>query len=175
LPFGPGRRFLNKGGALAAIVGGWQLNTMTFARSGLPINVALGTSMGGQGWFTNQRPDRVPGKEIQGTPNGPLNWLNPEAFARPAAGTYGNLERNAARGPKFVQVDMSLFKNTRLFKGQNLQVRIEVFNLLNEPIWAQPSATWLSTASFGRVFNTFGRTEGFGTSRQIQIGARYTF
>jgi hypothetical protein len=148
---------------------------MAFARSGLPVNVLLGTSMAGQGWFTNQRPDLVPGKQIQGTPDGPTNWLNADAFARPAAGKYGNLERNAARGPNFVQVDLSLFKNTPMFQGHNLQIRIEVFNLLNEPIWAQPSATWLSTTSFGRVFNTFGRTEGFGTSRQIQIGARYTF
>ena len=175
LPFGPGRRFLKGGGVAGAILGGWQLNLMTFARSGLPINVQLGTSMAGQGWFTNQRPDIVAGQDIQGEPNGPLNWLNPDAFARPAAGKYGNLERNAARGPKFVQVDMSLFKNVQLPAGHGIQLRVEVFNLLNEPIWSQPSATWLSTASFGRVFNTFGRTEGFGTSRQIQFGARYTF
>jgi hypothetical protein len=148
---------------------------MAFARSGLPINVQLGTSVAGQGWFTNQRPNLVPGKDVQGDANGPLNWLNPEAFSMPAAGTYGNLGRNAARGPKFVQVDMSLFKNTAFVRGHNLQLRVEVFNLLNQPIWAQPSATWLSSASFGRVFNTFGRTEGFGTARQIQIGARYTF
>lgn len=175
LPFGPGQRFLRQGGVVGALAGGWQLNAMAFARSGLPINVQLGTSVGGQGWFTNQRPDRVPGQALQGDPKGPLDWLNPAAFAMPAAGTYGNLARNAARGPKFVQVDLSLFKNTPVLAGHTLQIRLEVFNLLNEPIWAQPSATWLSKASFGRVFNTFGRTEGFGTSRQIQIGARYTF
>jgi len=27
----------------------------------------------------------------------------------------------------------------------------------------------------GRFFNAFGRTEGFGTSRQIQFAVRYLF
>ena len=115
------------------------------------------------------------GQSIQGTPDGPKNWLNASAFARPATGSYGNLPRNAARGPKFAQLDMSFFKNIKFAPTHNIQIRIEAFNILNEPIWAQPSATWLSTASFGQVFNTFGRTEGFGTSRQIQFGARWSF
>ena len=38
-----------------------------------------------------------------------------------------------------------------------------------------PGATYLAPATFGQFFNTFGRTEGFGTARQVQFGVRYTF
>jgi hypothetical protein len=34
---------------------------------------------------------------------------------------------------------------------------------------------FLTPASLGNVQNTFGRTESFGTARQIQLAARYMF
>ncbi|HYU79090.1 MAG TPA: TonB-dependent receptor [Vicinamibacterales bacterium] len=164
LPLGEGR--LRKG---------WQINAIFLARSGLPYTVLLGTSRAGQGWFTNQRPDRVPGVESTGHPDGPVGWLNRDAFADVPAGRYGNLGRNTERGPRFVQLDTSLLKNTPLGRGR-LQLRVEVFNVLNKPIWAAtPQRTYLSPASFGRVINTFGRTESFGTARQIQLAARFDF
>jgi hypothetical protein len=53
---------------------------------------------------------------------------------------------------------------------------VEAFNILNNPIWAiAPANTLLTPASFGHVLNTFGRTESFGTSRQIQLAVRYDF
>jgi Carboxypeptidase regulatory-like domain len=165
LPLGEGR--LRKG---------WQLNTILLARSGLPYTVQLGTSRAGQGWFTNQRPNRVPGVPSSGNPQGPDGWLNRDAFADVAPGQYGNLGRNTERGPKFVQLDASLLKNTQLGGLGRLQFRVEVFNILNKPIWAAaPQRTYLSPASFGRVINTFGRTESFGTARQIQLAVRFDF
>jgi outer membrane receptor protein involved in Fe transport len=155
---------------------GWQLNTIFLARSGLPYSVQLGTSRAGQGWFTNQRPNRVPGVDSMGDPEGPIGWLNPAAFADVAAGQYGNLARNSERGPKFVQLDVSLLKNTQIQSLGRLQLRVEVFNVLNKPIWAAtPQRTFLSPASFGRVINTFGRTESLGTARQVQLAVRFDF
>lgn len=154
---------------------GWQLNSIVLARSGLPYTVLLGTSRGGQGWFTNQRPN-ASGIDPQGEPDGPLNWLNRDGFSDTTLGTYGNLGRNTARGPRFVQIDMSLLKTTPIGDLGRLQFRVEVFNVLNSPIWAAaPSATYLTPASFGAVLNTFGRTESFGTARQIQLAVRFDF
>jgi hypothetical protein len=166
---------LGTGGRLARVREGWQLNTIMFARSGLPYTVALGTTRGGQGWQTNQRPNFVPGA-AEPDPQGPLGWLNRDSFSDVAAGSYGNLGRNTERGPSFFQIDASLLKNTKLGDLGRLQFRIEVFNVLNRPVWAaSPSATYLTAASFGRVSNTFGRTESFGTARQIQLAARFDF
>jgi hypothetical protein len=165
LPLGQGR-----------LRGGWQLNTILLARSGLPYTVNLGTSRAGQGWFTNQRPNAVAGVKSRGNPDGPVGWLNLNAFADVASGQYGNLGRNTEYGPAFLQLDASLLKNIRVRDLGRLQFRVEVFNVPNRPIWAAaPQATYLSPASFGRVINTFGRTESFGTSRQIQMAVRFDF
>jgi hypothetical protein len=170
LPFGTHTGF--KG----ALANGWQVATVLFARSGLPYTVQLGTTRSGTGWTTNQRPNAVPGVEGTGDPDGPRGWLNIAGFSDPALGTFGNLGRNTERVPKFVQLDMSLLKRTTLRGTQKLEFRIEVFNILNEPIWAAiPARVFLTPASFGNVQNTFGRTESFGTARQIQLAARYMF
>jgi hypothetical protein len=170
LPFGTHEGF--KG----AVANGWQIATVLFARSGLPYTVQLGTTRSGTGWTTNQRPNAVPGVEGSGKPNGPNGWLNIAAFSDPAPGTFGTLGRNTERGPKFVQLDMSLLKRTTLRGAHKLEFRVEVFNILNEPIWAaMPARVFLTPTSFGNVQNTFGRTESFGTARQIQLAARYTF
>jgi hypothetical protein len=71
---------------------------------------------------------------------------------------------------------MSLLKNIAIGGGRRVQFRMEVFNVPNSPIWAiAPASTWLTPTSFGNVLNTFGRTESFGTSRQIQLALRYDF
>src|SRR5690606_28622932 len=58
LPFGSGRRYLNNGGILSAITGGWQLNSVFSAFSGLPFSVsASGVSLNAPG--NTQRADQV--------------------------------------------------------------------------------------------------------------------
>ena len=52
-------------------------------------------------------------------------WFNREAFARPANGTFGNLGRNALRGPGVNKWDLALFKSFR-FRG-------EMFNAFRWP------------------------------------------
>lgn len=163
-------------GLVGALTSGWQLATVVIARSGLPYSVLLGTTRSGTGYTTNQRPNAVPGVEGSGNPDGPKGWLNIAAFSDPAAGTFGSLGRNTERGPAFVQLDMSLLKRTTLHNNQKLEFRMEVFNVLNRAIWAAaPANIFLTPASFGNVQNTFGRTESFGTARQIQLAVRYSF
>jgi hypothetical protein len=170
LPFGRHQ------GVLGALTNGWQVATVLLARSGLPYTVQLGTTRSGTGWTTNQRPNAVPGVDGTGNPDGPNGWLNIAAFSDPAPGTYGTLGRNTERGPKFVQLDMSLLKRSNLTASQRLEFRVEVFNILNLAIWAaMPARVFLTPSSFGNIQNTFGRTESFGTARQVQLAVRYSF
>jgi hypothetical protein len=177
LPFGAGKRWGNEGGFLTSVLGAWQVNGVVLARSGQPYTVTLGAvTRSGTGWTTNQRPDAFAGVDHVGDIDGPSGWLNPAAFSDPAAGTFGTLLRNTERGPHFVQVDASLFKNVPLADSQKLQLRVEIYNVVNRlQLPAAPNANFLAPASFGQFFNTFGRTEGFGTARQIQFAVRYVF
>ena len=145
LPFGRERRYLSDvSPAVDAVIGGWQFNTNTIIWSGLPFNV----SYRGAGADRDTGPNRP---DLIGDPKGPKTrdqWFNAtpigspgSAFARPARGTFGNLPRNALRGPGYWRVDASLFKHFRLGGSRDLEVRIESVNLLNNVNLGNPDAT----------------------------------
>src|SRR5262249_61813663 len=140
-----------------------------------------------------RRPDLVPG----GSPyrDSGKQWLNPAAFAIPAPGTFGNLKRGDIRGPSFSQVDLVLVKGIPTGSRAQLDLRVEVFNLLNHNNYANPSGRLnnaLGTgnnqiqpgqpftqaaagSTFGLLTSTVGNTVGLGTNRQIQLAARLSF
>src|SRR6266404_7268 len=167
------------------IADGWQLNTLTQIRTGFPVNVTVtGGIFGGA-----LRPNLVSGVPTQPSDYSvPDNQFNINAFSIPAAGTFGNLGRNALRGPGFAQVDFSIFKNTRLTETQSLQFRVEIFNLFNHANFADPSGginidafggSLNQAAKFGQsistVGNQLGGLLGAGGPRQIQLSLRYSF
>jgi hypothetical protein len=173
------------GGGPGWIVDGWQLNTITQIRSGLPVNV---TRTGGVFGGFSFRPDVVEGVDTR-CPNYSLPecQFNVAAFSNPGAGVFGNAGRNLLRGPGFAQVDFSVFKNTRLTETSSLQFRAEIFNLFNKANFADPSGGLVSgdnnslkpTAFFGQsistVGNQLGGLLGYGGPRQIQFSLRYLF
>jgi hypothetical protein len=118
LPFGPGKQFLNGGGAMGKILGGWSLSSIGLWHSGHPLTVLMdltGSISSPASPFngfpytyllpdgndqTNQRPDLVPGVPIMlshphpAGPNGggsPL--VNPAAFQAPPVDANGNFTR----------------------------------------------------------------------------------
>jgi hypothetical protein len=86
------------------------------------------------------------------------NFLNPAAFAIPAAGTFGNLPRNALKGPNFQQFDLILNKRIHFSETKNLEFRTEVFNIFNHANFANPASTLnvaLPTLTFNATANAF--------------------
>jgi hypothetical protein len=174
------------GGGPGWLVDGWNVSTIMQFRTGFPVNVTLnGGTFGGFSF----RPDLVPGVDTR-CPNYsvPECQFNAAAFTTPPAGRpYGNAGRNILRGPGFAQVDLSLFKSTRLSETMSLQLRMDVFNIFNKANFADPSGglvqpdvnTVRPTAFFGQsistVGNQLGGLLGFGGPRQIQLSARFNF
>jgi hypothetical protein len=106
------------------------------------------------------------------------SWLNPCAFGIPS-GAFGNLKRNAFRGPAVYNMDFSMFKSIPLNERFKLQVRIEAFNVFNIQNWDTPananltvnsSATAIA-AGVGKISNLAQGT----TPRQIQFGIRLSY
>ncbi len=175
LPIGQGQRFLGSSGPfLNKIVGGWEIAALGQARTGIAETVYIPISQTGNGDTGNQRPDVVPGVNIYPANQSINNWINPAAFATPAAGTYGNAGRGIVYGPRLFNIDTSAIKDTAITETLKFELRAEFFNVLNHPNFAEPGSTF-GTSGFGQVFNTLGRTIGFGTSRQIQLAARFNF
>ena len=154
---------------------GWQFNTLTVMRSGFPVNVSCGCDSMRIG-TANARADVVPG--VSPTPDDldiPSRQFNIAAFRAPATGTFGNLGRNALRGPAAINWDFSLFKTFKLRERNSIQFRGEIFNLFNTPQFGNPGANLTAPASFGRSLGTINTLSGFGSNRQIQFALRYSF
>ena len=65
----------------------------------------------------------------------------PGRIARANLVLRGDSGRNILRGPKQFNIDFSLIKSTRVGRF-NTEFRVEAFNLLNHPQFAQPNAGW---------------------------------
>jgi hypothetical protein len=159
------------------LTGGWQLNSLFTFHGGLPLNILAGTNVSG----TGENRDRV---DLVGDPfaNVPVltgttavQYFNKAAFARPAAGSFGNLGRNAFYGPGFGSVDFSVFKKTPITERITTEFRVEIFNLFNRTNWANPNVT-LSSSSFGQLTQTRNGSSapglGFGEPRNAQLALK---
>ena len=156
---------------------GWQLNTIITVQSGRPIDIVGGLTS----FFGNQRPDVVPGQPfVLPNWNPSTGYLNPAAFATPT-GDFGNLSRDRVFGPGFWNVDFSITKNTRLWEQATLQFRAEIFNIVNHPNFALPSAFITPGQSpAGFVTQTPDVAQGNpglggGGPRVVQFGLRLQF
>lgn len=129
LPFGRGRRWLNRDGLAEYLLGGWQMNGINTFQTGLPFTPTLNAATVNTG--TGSRPNRIG----EGTLANPTvdRWFDTAAFATPAQFTYGDSGRNFLYGPGRVNFDFSLFKEFRVKEGLALQFRAEAFNLFNTP------------------------------------------
>ncbi len=165
-----------KGGAVKWIAGGWQLGGIISASSGVPFTLILGGStgdpLGQNSTDPYDYPNRVAGcKAI----NGGVQYVNPSCFvAAPTTNgglVLGNNGRNSLYGPKLVDVDFSLFKNTHITERFVAQFRAEFFNVFNHPNLQAPIDNLVIDAG-----GTAGQIDSTTTSsRQIQLGLKLTF
>jgi hypothetical protein len=143
------------------ISSGWQVNGAVSFHSGLPFNIATSSDNSGTG-EKYQRPNIVgnPHAGVSHTiVSSGIQWINAAAFATPAPGTFGNLRRNQVFGPGYGDIDLSLFKDTKVWERATLQLRAEMFNLYNRNNYAQPGGTF-GSSSFGKVSDTIGDANG---------------
>jgi hypothetical protein len=150
--------------SLGYALNGWQISGTVFWHSGIPFSV-LSTpySANGKGIVNGSGPQFasiVPGvplyehNPIPGvTQPGTVQWLNPNAFIStvdPSTGEcyggdtrkncqFGNLGRNALRGPDFTWSDFYLTKSFPLTEQMKLRFDTQFFNVFNHPNFGLPS------------------------------------
>ena len=162
---------------LKNMLGGWQVSGASFFRTGTPFSVTGTNDIAGVGDGNFNQPFNLVGDPLSGanrsfsagSGNDQNYWINPAAFAAPAAGTFGNAPRDLAYNPGEQQWDMAFFKNFRVAGSQRLQFRAEMFNFINHPNWNNVASSDPSNANFGRI--TTKRDE----RRDVQLSLRYQF
>ena len=161
-------------GVLNGVLGGWQLSGIVQARSGQALRVQQPSGI------DRSRPDVVPGIDLifsdwrdRCDARG-CNYLNPAGFVRVPVSPVtnatlrpGTYMLDMARGPSSLNAHTTIAKNFALGSGRRLQVRADVFNVLNRKNYDNPEL---------RINNIdFGRITGASGSRTFQFGGRLTF
>lgn len=95
------------------------------------------------------------------------NYLNPAAFAQPAAGTIGNLAAGSIEGPGYWTLDAALSRMFQLGANQRMEVRAEAFNLTN----ALRMKTLVTNFNAGN----FGKISAAQDPRIMQFALKYFF
>ncbi|MEO7145190.1 MAG: hypothetical protein ABI165_16970, partial [Bryobacteraceae bacterium] len=168
LPIGSGK-LLHTGNHMADYaIGGWQVNGVASAHSGLPYSIAVNGDIANTGNASGYMRANLVGDPALGNPT-VAKWFNTSAFAVPAPYTFGNSGRDIMRGPGLVDFDFSLFRRfpLRLREGMALEFRGEAYNLFNTTHFGNPVSN-LSNVTFGQITSAYG-------SRQLQLGARLDF
>jgi carboxypeptidase family protein len=169
LPFGKGRKFLNRGGLTNVLLGNWEFGTLFNVQTGFPLTVVTGRDLSNTGAGFD-RPNVVSGKDgnLDRDERSAARWFNTAAFVTQAPGTFGNSGRNTIISPGIVQWDASLLKNFYFHENKSLQFRFEAFNAANHANLGNPSLSVVA-ADFGRIAGTRG------TMRELQFGLKLIF
>ncbi len=189
LPFGKGKKYMGDANTLTDyVIGGWRLTSITNWSGGLPWTASY------KDCGTDQdvgvcRPDRASGSFALGVKrvNGFLTWFTPipelatngatgGGFARPAAGTLGNIGLDSFRGPHLFTSNLSLAKNFRITERYKAEFRMDANNIFNHPVMGfnyTQGNTCIDCAGTdaGRITNIENNT----SMRLLTFGLRFSF
>ncbi len=160
---------------MPALTKGWQVNSLMTFRGGAPFSVYSSQDTSGTD-DGNQRANLVPGANpYSGYAKGGvgLNWLNPASFVDAPAATWGTTSRNQFRGPGFGDVDLSVFKNTKIGERVTAQFRVEMFNLFNRTNYAPPLADFNPNYAYDNGLTLYTTIGNFNGAPGIGAGEPY--
>ncbi len=168
----------------------WVITGIYHAMSAYWLTVSLPTDVALTG-ATVERPNQVLPNPLanQGQPCANVapcvSWINPLAFATPAAGTLGNVAKDNIPGPAFWQIDLALAKEFRIHENHRIEFRVEAFNVTNSFRAGIPQAAGASglaaggsgvnTSFNGPTSTTFGTITSALDPRIMQLALKYSF
>ena len=178
LPFGQGQRFgSNWGRVTDSVLGGWQLNSIYNMRTGTPVNVIRSNNAASV--LPGLRPDLIADPVLPRDQRTLLHYFNTDAFSitrfdcsTPTSVTCnapGDAGRNILYGPGYINLDASLFKIFSFTERYRLELRLELFNTLNTPHFANPNGDQGNMTNFGEI------TQTIGNQRIAQIAGKFYF
>jgi hypothetical protein len=175
LPFGKGKPFVTQG-VMSQIIGGWQISSLIQIQSGTPLTATLSGNFSNSGGTTD-RPNLICNPNAN-APHTPSEWFNTSCFQVPIASgqpgapySFGNEGKGVVFGPSFTNVDLSLVKMVDIRERAKLQIRIEMYDAFNHPIFNNPAVV-ANVPGFGSITSTIAT----GTpNRQSQFALKLVF
>jgi hypothetical protein len=172
LPF-----FRHSGGVAEALAGGWQIAGIVNISSGQPVSrISVLSDTFRRGTFADLVGDINVGERFV---NGIPYWFNPDAFAPPASGTFGNSGRSPFRQPGRHQWDLNFSKNFYPTDTTRLQFRVELINAFDQRQWlSDPNVNSMdntcttSNTACNVAGDRFGQLIATRAPREIQLGLK---
>jgi Carboxypeptidase regulatory-like domain/TonB dependent receptor len=199
LPFGAGRSFMSGGGVKNAILGGWDLTTVTLLETGPWLTPTLSaggcqvatnadgscplsatgqqqtndqsnTNVANRGAFL--RPDAVSTQYYRGQSR--AQFFNVAAFSSTpvGAGRFGNAGVGILQGPGTAAVSLGVAKSFRITEQVHARFESTFTNVLNRTNFAPP-ATAIDSSNFGAL--TSAQTAENAGNRTGQAALRVDF
>ena len=162
------------------LASGWQLGGIYQISSGMPFTPTIGGDpLGWESSYPFDFPDRIfrAGCASAVNPGSPVHYIKTQCFSFPNPTTrMGNAGRNSLIGPGLSNLDLSLFKNSRISRVSenfDIQFRAEFFNVLNHVNFSPPVANNVLFGASGAAVTTAGLITTTSTSsRQLQFGLK---
>lgn len=168
IPVGRGRKFMpNANGVTNAILGGWQIQTITILHSGTPYTPIVGSDVANTG-VGSQRPNLNPNYSNPNFQKTLQKWFDPTRYVAAPQYNYGTVRGNTLRSDMRRQYDASIFKNFDMPNETKLSFRAEAFNISNTTSFNAPGST--VTSSTCCAINSTSVP-----SRDIQFALKYDF
>ena len=182
LPFGKGRKWMNEGRVLNAMLGGWEIVFIQTFQTGPPFTVGFGGSpynyLPGVG---NRATQILPDDEVKlahvdiGPNRFPFaaqkRYLNINGFQYPAAYTVGKLGRNTLEAPGVIWPQASISKSWQILERLRFNLRCDFNNPYKYHSFNPPNSTYNKTdpSGFGTITGTRGSFSDIGTGRWHMI------
>ena len=153
----------------------WQLNTIVTIRTGFPVTCRSGGDQSLTGISSDTCDQLLTDTKRPAGADPVKEWFNTAAFANAAIGTFGQMGRNAIRGPGALNTDVSLFKRMPFSDRWLGELRVEVFNVFNHPNFG----LFPSVSGNGLVVTvgspTFGQLLHASDPRLVQLALKLRF
>jgi hypothetical protein len=172
VPVGRGRRHL--AGAprpVDFVVGGWQLYWITYLETGQYFSPSFSGADPSNTNTSGGLPDRIANGNLSPSERKLNRWFDAAAFARPAAGKFGNSGVNVLEAPGLHEHNLTISKRFNLTERLQFTFAAAMQNVFNHPNFNNPSANISTPGSVGVVSSI----EGFAPSRQIMLRGRLDF
>jgi len=172
------------------ILSDWRLAPLIHASSGQPLNLNYGGAAAGTDFsrtgLGNDRPNQLlPNPDATNSVCGNsaicVQFLNPAAFSTSIPlGSYGNLGRNAVRGPGAFNFDLELRREFAITERFRLQAIADAFNLINHTNFVgaiSPAGliASFSTMTTNAASSTFGQPQAAFDPRILQFALKLSF
>ncbi|MGH9162880.1 MAG: carboxypeptidase regulatory-like domain-containing protein [Vicinamibacteraceae bacterium] len=174
LPFGSGRRYLDRPGVANHVVGGWQVSALYMAQTGLFLTPSFSGADPSNTLTFGGVPDRVCDGNLPADERTIDRWFDASCFAVPPNGRFGSSGFGILEGPGRQVMSLGLFKRFPITGRDALRLEITATNVFNRTNYDNPELDISAPGTVGTISSSYSSSD-FAGPREVAISLRYQF